>query len=671
MIFLRPGLLWFLFLALIPVIIHLLNLRPYRRILFSFTRFLQKIDTQSRTRRRLKEYLILLLRVLAIAALVIAFAQPVKKMDLTQLPCQDNVVIYIDNSFSMEVQGQAGVNIDLAKKKAYEIVQAYGPNTRFIILTNDFLPSQFQSYSSTKAQDIIARVHVSDYSRTISQVVAKIKNIVTGSSRCRHYVYLISDFQRSTADIDRVVFPPSWNVYFLALQPGAAVNAAIDSVFFFRPYHSVGTKDSLVVVVHNYSPQKLDNVRTELWINDTLKGFQNLSIAPRSSTLASFTFLDDKSGWNSAYARINTHGLKFDNSLYFSFFVKNNYRILIIGDKVNNYLERLYSYRIFSYSLSKPLNIGPEDLNGYDVVILSQVKELSSGIINYLKQFVDAGGSLVLLPDMDNIQKQNQLLQYLGLRPFERLDTPATQVWNIDINSQLYRGAILEYEKNQLLPQVKKYLVRKVDYSVERPVLIGKNGTVLLSVASVGKGKVYVFAFPMSKEITDFVDNPLFVVTFVNIGLQTGGQGKLYYVIGRDRWIDVQATQSELFRIKSGNNVLLPPFRYIGNTVRISLDVQHLKAGNYSVFDQNDSLISVVGINYSRRESNLDYYTPSQISRIFNRRKIKNIHVLGNVLNNVTPVLSRDIKAQGLWKIFVVLAILFLILEVLVNRLIN
>ena len=671
MTFLNPGFLWFLFLGLIPVIIHLLNLRPFKTVIFSNLRFIRKIESQSRTRRKLKEYIILLLRVLAIVALVLAFARPVKKIDVSSLPCQNNVVIYVDNSFSMSVRGTAGINLEMAKKKAYEIVQAYGPNARFIILTNDLSPSQFQSYQADRARNIIATIQVTSQIRRLSQIIIKIENILSESGKCRHFVYFISDFQKATTDLDRINFPSTWEVYFVPLQSFSKDNVAIDSVFFVRPYHSLGGKDSLVVAVKNYGSEKIDNTRLELWINDSLRGFQNISLPAHSTQAAGFTFVDEKKGWNSAYVKIDDHLLRFDNKLYFSFYVKDLYRVLLIGQDINKNLRDLYSYKIFTSKISSPYSVGPEEIKNYDVVVVDRLKELSSGMINYLKQFVQSGGALVILPDVNDFSSMNMLLTSLGLSPYQGVDTAQTRVWDIDLHSQLYKDAVMEYEHNELLPKVKKYLRRQVNYASERPVLTANNGATLLSVANIAKGRVYVFSFPMDRTLTDFMGNPLFVVTFVNIGLQTNGQDKLYYVIGQDKWIETRANESEFFKLTNGSLSFMPPCRFVGNTLRISLISADLKSGNYRLLDQNDSLVSLVSLDYSRSESNLDFYVSQQIIKIFRHRGIKNISVIKNALTDITPIISKEIHVQSRWKIFVVLAILFLILEVLVSRLIK
>src|SRR3954467_10394129 len=99
MVFLQPLFLWALAAVSVPVIIHLFNFRRFKKIYFTNVRFLQEIKQDTRSRSRLKHLLILIARLLALAFLVFAFAQPFiplsKSSNVTT--GTKHVSIYIDN----------------------------------------------------------------------------------------------------------------------------------------------------------------------------------------------------------------------------------------------------------------------------------------------------------------------------------------------------------------------------------------------------------------------------------------------------------------------------------------------------------------------------------------------------------------------------------------------
>ena len=140
MLFANPVFLTALAALAIPVIIHLYNFRRYKKVYFTNVRFIAEIRQESKKRSQLKHLLILLMRLLAITALVIAFAQPYLPSVLQKKNITDRqaVSIYIDNSFSMEALATNGKLLDIAKTKAIEIASAYKPSDLFQILTADF-----------------------------------------------------------------------------------------------------------------------------------------------------------------------------------------------------------------------------------------------------------------------------------------------------------------------------------------------------------------------------------------------------------------------------------------------------------------------------------------------------------------------------------------------------
>jgi len=104
MSFLFPYILWGLLAVSIPLIIHLFNFRKFRKVYFTNVRFLEELKQHTRKQSKLRHLLVMISRMLAIASLVMAFAQPyIPHKNTTSRPDSVNQVnIYIDNSFSME-----------------------------------------------------------------------------------------------------------------------------------------------------------------------------------------------------------------------------------------------------------------------------------------------------------------------------------------------------------------------------------------------------------------------------------------------------------------------------------------------------------------------------------------------------------------------------------------
>jgi hypothetical protein len=120
--FQNPTFLWALLLLAIPLIIHLFNFRRYKKVLFSNVAMLKEIQTESRKTRQIRKWLILAARMLALAALVLAFARPYIQQGGLQNGRQ-LISLYLDNSQSMSAEGENGQLFENAKNTAREILQ--------------------------------------------------------------------------------------------------------------------------------------------------------------------------------------------------------------------------------------------------------------------------------------------------------------------------------------------------------------------------------------------------------------------------------------------------------------------------------------------------------------------------------------------------------------------
>ena len=137
----KPEILWGLIALIIPVLIHLLHLRRYKEVAFSNVAFLADVHKETKSRHRLKNLLVLLMRLIAFGAIVCAFADPFIPLNTdgsaNHYPT-NTVGIYIDNSPSMLAHGEDGELLQIAKSRATEIINEYSETDKFNVITNDF-----------------------------------------------------------------------------------------------------------------------------------------------------------------------------------------------------------------------------------------------------------------------------------------------------------------------------------------------------------------------------------------------------------------------------------------------------------------------------------------------------------------------------------------------------
>src|SRR5690625_4741442 len=131
--FKNPEVLYALFLLLVPVLVHFFQLRKFTKEPFTNVKFLKKVEIQTRKTRHLKKWLTLLTRLLALGAIILAFAQPFIPHSAEALK-EKETIIYIDNSFSMQQKGEQG---ELLHQAVQQTLQGFPDDETVTLLTND------------------------------------------------------------------------------------------------------------------------------------------------------------------------------------------------------------------------------------------------------------------------------------------------------------------------------------------------------------------------------------------------------------------------------------------------------------------------------------------------------------------------------------------------------
>ena len=105
--FKHPEILYFLLLLVIPLLVHLFQLRRFKKEYFTNVKLLKELQIQTRKSSKIKKWLLLATRLLLLACLIIAFAQPFfNAKDTTNKGNELNILL--DKSFSMQAKGAKG-----------------------------------------------------------------------------------------------------------------------------------------------------------------------------------------------------------------------------------------------------------------------------------------------------------------------------------------------------------------------------------------------------------------------------------------------------------------------------------------------------------------------------------------------------------------------------------
>ena len=680
--FLYPSYLWALLLVAIPVLIHYLNLRKHKTVYFSNVAFLKLVQRESNRLSKLKQFIMMVLRVLAIAALVLAFARPYKPLsDMEQLGTQNVVGIYIDNSFSMNSESPDGKAIENAKSKAHAIVQASMPGTRFALLTNEMSQVQNRFFTAPEIMNLISIVEPGYQQIRLSAVIERFRSMTANFlEQTDKKFYVISDFQKVTTDPENIEHDSSATYTFIPIPINSVANLSLDSCWFQTPAHYLEQREEIVVRIRNYSKESYLQLPINLYLNDTLKALASVDLEPGETKEVVLTYTNQKVGFQLGRIEISDYPIVYDNTLYFSYVVYDQINALSVMPLRSSSVRQRSLEALFRGNNFVKMDVEYEErlqisrLSDYSTVFLNETRFVSSGLTEVLKTYVQNGGTLVFIPDnRGDIGSYNQLLEALNCNTIEQADTVSISVSSIFYEHPVYRDVFKEKELKVEWPKIQnRFRFNQVDQLVETPLIRFADNSKALSVSSFGKGRVMVFAFQVSEASNKFIEHLLFVPTMFNIVLTSAIYQQPYHEIVTDLPLtislpsDIQVLGPKLEKLK-GNEVLYPDIRKVeGNRVNLFLDAV-VSAGHYQLTLNNEPA-TVLSLNYNLSESDLQFYTPDEMKSSLIRAGIKKLNVVTGRGDTFAEAIEELYSGRHFWRLFLIIALAFLLAEAAVIR---
>jgi hypothetical protein len=678
MSFLYPAFLWSLAVLGIPIIIHLFNFRRYKKIQFTNVRFLQELKEETQSKQKLKHLLILLARCLALAALVFAFAQPYFRKEQQAEAGSDNVIsIYIDNSYSMGAKGVEGELLEQAKGKARDIAQFFRSSDLFQLITNDFEGRHQRLVTREEFLKLVDEVKLTPNSHSISEVLNRQKECVN-NARGNKQVYWLSDFQVAGTDLSNITYDSTLSIQAYNLQPNQQQNIYIDSCWFESPYVALNETNKLMVRIQNASSTDAENGSLNLRLNEVQKAIASYNVSRNSNTVVEMNVSIGNAGWNSGELSITDNPITFDDNLFFTFFVDALIPVLSINDKdVNPYIKAVYeSNPYFNVKQVSARNINYDALRDFKLIILNEVGEVSSGLQQQLKLYVDKGGSLLLVPN-SAVKKVNPdynlFLQAMQVNGFDGIETAKQPVTEINLQHPVFADVFEMKQGNMDLPEaLKSYILNKAIVPGQEVLMKLKNGNPFFCKYTVGSGYVYLSASPFNAEWSSLPRHALFVPLMYKIALLGNKQLPLYQVIGRDKMVALKQqirSAEEVLILKSNTDEIIPEVvsRQSGNLLYVPY-LGYSGIYNLQPRTSGDTIYQKVAFNYSRTESSLKYFTGNELGSAF---AAHSIHYLNAVSSVTEKAIAETQYRNSLWKWFVMLALLFLGLEIILIRFYN
>jgi hypothetical protein len=668
MSFVYPGFLWALTLLVIPVIIHLFNFKRHKTLYFSSLQFVKKVDQQTKSTQRLRHWLILLSRILAITFLVLAFAQPYLSDSETESKELTTVLpIFIDNSFSMEARGAEGQLLSQAKEKAKEVVENSDVNSLFLIGTNEMSGLEERLLNKAEAIKRIDEINPSSSSRAISEIINWQQDILTKNNINQNELDLLlfSDFQKS--GVEKSPQESELNYIPVRVKPENALNISLDSLWFSAPIHRANESSELNVRIRNYSASPIENVEVEVTIGQIRKLIY-LSADAKSTATSSFTYKEEQPGWVSGKVSVADEQLFFDNDLYFSYEISENVNILLIDgqDAVPNF-DIVYNLdQFYRVETVKEGMVTRDDYLNKDLILLNGLNRFSSGMMDELVKLGEEGSTIGVFPGA-NIDKGsfNTLLSKLKLNRIDGTTNSGTRLDKLAYEDVFFRGVFDRKPAAINLPVLKKAYLTGAGQGI--PLIEMKNGKPLFSYSS-GKLKAFCFYSSLSEEFGQFVNDAIFSTLALRMGEISKRQRPLFLTIGSDISFPVyEALPTEdAIKLKNADFEAIPETEKLNNVqyININLMNQMIPAGNFEIYQKGQ--LGSLSLNYGRSESTRSYYNDEELTKLLGG---KTGELAIQELSSSSNFNVKDVdKPFSYWKLCIILTLIFVLTEMAIVR---
>lgn len=676
--FVNPGFLYGLLAVSIPVIIHLFNFRRYKKVWFTNVAFIRELKQETQKQSRLKHLLVLLLRMLAIAAVVLAFAQPYIPVSKAIInPGGENAVsIYIDNSFSMQAESEEGTLLDAAKAKALGIASVYRNSDRFQLLTNDFEGRHQRLVNKDEFGQLVNEVQFSPFFRSLDAVTIRQDDGLSRAAATNKTAYVISDFQKnfipaSTEQPDTLV-----EHYLYRIDAVNANNLYIDSCWFESPVRQSGRQSELKVLIRNSGTSDYEKIPVTLKINGQQRALSSIDIAAGDEQVVTLPFTNSGTGIQYAEVEIPDYPNSFDDNFFLTWNIAEKVRVLVInGGKQSPYLNSLFGNDSAFYFRNEQENmLDYSTLPGYQLIILNEMGKISSGLSQQINGFVEGGGSLIILPspEMDKAS-YNDFLAATGAGKYLPLDTTGMKITKINLQHPIFSDVFDEIPENMNLPVVQRHFpIRNQVKQLREPLLTLANGDDFLEVHPFGKGKIYLMAVPLETSFSNFPRHALFVPVFYKIAISSVSGEALYYTVGKNEVVntgDLNLGGDEVLKIRAreGDFEIIPEVRNVGPGLELYTHNQVRNAGFYTLYKENTPLRGLA-FNYDRNESEMTYYSISDLENFISTHQLNNYQLLETGSRPLTQTLSDLSHGKQLWRWFVLAGLLFLLGEGILLR---
>ena len=546
MTFLAPWLLLGLLATLIPPLLHLRRSRRQRRLAFSHTMFFDERFLRAARRARLQDRMLMVLRMLLLAALALALAQPMWGGRLA-LPTSGprHVVLVLDDSASMA----AGDGIARARAAALSVLEGLRPDRGDRValvlagrraITNAPVPQPIDDVALVR--DLVEQASATQLATDlVGALEAARAALAAAPSDARRQVYVFSDLPEQALPPDPLpATAAATETIFISTAETVTGDLAVSAVQTHASRPMVGVPFSFRVLVSNHG-ERPRAAEVALIVGGEPVAQRRVELPPRRDQFVRLVHTFRTPGWRAGYVRVvgtdaQPDALTANDQRHFAVRVADGLRVLATTSAPSQLPAQ---DELFFASAALTVAAGGASGMAFDripvadlagrlegddrpgLLVLANVARLDDAQQAAVERFTDAGGGvLVTLGDRADVDAWNRLSDpgrmHGGLLPAKLTALPADaaallpeeRVSFADAAHPALAGLAEE-------PALRSMSVRPRFDAAPGPdaavVLATGDGRPLLVEKPFGLGRIALLTTTLDRDATDLPVQPVFV----------------------------------------------------------------------------------------------------------------------------------------------------------------
>ena len=636
--FKHPELLYALILLVIPFIVHLFKLRKFKKEAFTNVKFLKKVVQENRKSNQLKKWLILTARTLALAFLILAFAQPFIPSGKTSKKSIATLV-YLDNSFSMQLRGEHG---PLLQHNIQQLLENTGENSTFGLFTNN---KDFGIISPLKSRSEIQDIDYNPNSLNFDHVNLKARQFFKQHPADVQRLVLVSDFQQHFGNLNKL---ENVEYHFVKNQAQNITNISIDSAYVIDK-----NLNQLILKANFSNTENLDrDIAISLKNGEQILAKKSINFKEKKQQKVEFRLRAQEI--ENGVISVEDNGLYYDNELFFSYAEAPKINVVSISGNDADFLSRIFTKDQFNYINFDKNRVDFSAFGSADLIILNEVDPINTALQNQILEKIKQGTPVCIIPSSNlQLQNYNPFLLNLGLPTIKNKQKQELLITEIAFQHPLFEATFEKEISNFQYPEVQSFY----NFTSNTSAALSYQNT---DAFLMNAGNTYLFSAPINQRNSNFQNSPLIVPVFYNLGISALKIPDLYFQVGRENTFDVNIAGNgdQVIEIQQNSEESFIPLQQnTSNKITVTTNNLPEKAGNFALTYQNNN-ISPLSYNYPRDESDLNYLDINDFENIEKQAD----------LNTYFESAKAAQQIDVLWKWFVIFALIFLTIEMLLLK---